>query len=73
MTRLFEELINPKEWIQLRSKDIVETHRHLYCKFYDTCLNFAAQKSWMGFTCKDCFVRVLDEERKTFQESKESS
>lgn len=59
----FQELINPKEWLQLRSKDIVEVHRHLTCPFYDICLNYAVQKDWNGFTCKDCFVRILEQEK----------
>ena len=58
MDKILEELINPKEWLPIRLHE-VEAHRHFECSEYEACLLLAGRKGWQGFTCKDCFIRIL--------------
>ena len=43
-----------------------QVKRFLFCKHYDTCLDYAVKKSWDNFSCEqcDCYERVRwDEEQ----------
>ena len=44
---------NPKPWEILRSNE-VEIHRHVACRAYDKCLDYAIAKKWKGWTCFFC-------------------
>lgn len=28
--------------------------RHVFCRHYDTCLDYAIQKNWQAFSCEMC-------------------
>lgn len=38
-------------------------YRRVYCRFYDRCLDYAADAKWLGFTCRACTVdEPIDDE-----------
>ncbi|MFP5213680.1 MAG: hypothetical protein ACLGPL_09895 [Acidobacteriota bacterium] len=41
--------LNPVE-----CEEVDDTSRRVFCKHYDTCLDYAVEKGWKGFHCKEC-------------------
>lgn len=50
----------PIQWETLELFEVLQ-HRRLRCTHYDTCLSFAIQKHWSGFSCMKCTMEVKPE------------
>jgi hypothetical protein len=44
---------------------LVESHRRLDCRHYDSCLELAANAGWRGWSCCECELGVIAERRPT--------
>jgi hypothetical protein len=44
--------ITPIPCRQVCSPEMVK--RHVFCRHYDTCLDYAIQKNWQAFSCELC-------------------
>jgi len=31
-----------------------QVRRHVFCRYYDSCLDYAVEKNWSGFSCEEC-------------------
>ncbi|HLL54616.1 MAG TPA: hypothetical protein VK447_13780 [Myxococcaceae bacterium] len=38
----------------LKSEEVVEEHRNLYCGHYDACLDVAVKSGWASWSCMRC-------------------
>jgi len=45
---------NPKQLRKLVEDPDVETHRSLFCRWYDHCLDQAVERHWASWTCEQC-------------------
>ncbi|MBI3181425.1 MAG: hypothetical protein HYZ28_04725 [Myxococcales bacterium] len=34
--------------------DELPEHRNLFCRHYDSCLDFAVRQGWLDWTCESC-------------------
>jgi hypothetical protein len=52
---------NPTELGKLVEESDVESHRSLFCCWYDSCLDQAVKGHWPSWTCGQCplFTMVL--------------
>jgi hypothetical protein len=56
----------PKECSVIVSPDHSPSVRKLTCRRYNSCLEVAVDRDWLGFSCEDCKVQDLmsrEEER----------
>lgn len=51
----------PKRWEKLDYFD--PTDRFLKCPCYESCLSWASDRAWRGFTCRFCEMNPKEEEQ----------
>ena len=45
---------NPTRLVKLVEDRDVESHRSLFCRWYDGCLDQAVVGNWASWTCEQC-------------------
>jgi hypothetical protein len=54
---------NPTPLDLMLSIESVDTYKRSNCRFYERCLDFAAQRGWQQFHCNHCqaFLKIEDD------------